>query len=278
MTDAKGTLRSLGLRARKNLGQNFMTRESDLRFIADALEVRTGETILEIGPGLGALTALLLETDAHVLAVEKDRSLAEILRKKFSGKPLQVLGRDILEFDPAREPVFKTPGIVVGNIPYNITSPILYWLVKHRFFFRRAVLTMQKEVAQRLAGNPGTKIWGALSVSVQAYAEVVFLKKISKGNFYPAPKVDSAVVRLDFLEKPRYPEGFGELFHETVARAFQKRRKTLLNALENPPSLSKERLRSVFRAAGFDPRRRPETLSVAEWASLTTHLSKPADK
>jgi 16S rRNA (adenine1518-N6/adenine1519-N6)-dimethyltransferase len=102
---------------------------------------------------------------------------------------------------------------------------------------------------------------------------------ISKGNFYPVPKVDSAVVRLDFLEKPRYPQGLGELFHQTVARAFQKRRKTLLNALEDPRmGLSKERLKSVFHDTGIDSRQRPETLSVEEWISLTVRLSKPTDK
>jgi len=256
-----------------------MTRESDLRFIADALDSRPGETVLEIGPGLGALTKVLLEKDLKVLAVEKDRSLAAYLSENFPGSSLQVLSRDILEFDPASEAALKAPAVVAGNIPYNITSPILFWLIEHRRFFRRAVLTMQKEVAERLTGKPGTKVWGALSVSVQAYADIVFLKKISKGNFYPVPKVDSAVVRLDFLEKPRYPERLGELFHETVARAFQKRRKTLLNALEDPrKGLPKERLKTVLQDTGIDSRRRPETLSVAEWISLTARLSKMADK
>lgn len=278
-TSARTTLRGLDLRAKKSFGQNFMTRESDLRFIADALGSRPGEIVLEIGPGLGALTKVLLEKDVKVLAVEKDRSLAAYLSENFPSSSLQVLSRDILEFDPASEPIFKVPAVVAGNIPYNITSPILFWLIKHRRFFRRAVLTMQKEVAERLTGKPGTKVWGALSVSVQAYADVIFLKKISKGNFYPVPKVDSAVVRLDLLEKPRYPQGLGELFHKTVARAFQKRRKTLLNALEDPQEgLPKEHLKTVLQDAGIDPRRRPETLSVAEWICLTVCLSKTADK
>ncbi len=256
-----------------------MTRESDLCFIADSLESRPGETVLEIGPGLGALTGFLLEKGSSVLAVEKDRSLAAHLKKKFHGKAVQILSQDILKLNPAREVALKGPVVVAGNIPYNITSPILFWLVEHREFFRRAVLTMQKEVAQRLTGKPGTKVWGALSVSVQAYADVVFLKRISKGSFYPVPKVDSAVVRIDFLEKPRYPDGLGELFHEIVARAFQKRRKTLLNALEDPEGgLPKESLKGILEAEGMDPKRRPETLSVAEWVSLTARLSKTADK
>ena len=244
---AKTTLRSLDLRAKKNFGQNFMTRESDLRFIADALDPRPDETVLEIGPGLGALTGALLDKKLKVLAVEKDRSLAAYLLEHFRGRPLEVLSRDILDFDPSDLPSGKVPTVVVGNIPYNITSPILFWLIDHRRFFRRAVFTMQKEVAERLTGKPGTKVWGALSVSVQAYADVVFLKQIPKANFYPAPRVDSAVVRIDLLKAPRYPEGAGKLFHRIVAGAFQKRRKTLLNALEDlEEGRSKERLKDIF--------------------------------
>lgn len=256
-----------------------MTRERDLRFIADALDLVTGETVLEIGPGLGALTRVLLEKGMKVLAVEKDRSLAAYLSENFGGNSLRVVSQDILEFDPSGVSDLKVPVAVIGNIPYNVTSPILFWLIEHRRFFRRAVLTMQKEVAERLTGSPGTKVWGALSVSVQAYADVVFLKKISKGNFYPVPKVDSAVVRLDFLENPRYAAGLGELFHETVARAFQKRRKTLLNALEDPQKgLPKEILKNIFEDTDIDPRRRPETLSIQEWTRLTARLSKTTDK
>ncbi len=275
----RSALKLLELRAKKNFGQNFMTRESDLVFIAEALGARAGETVLEIGPGLGALTGVLLEKGLSVVAVEKDRDLAAYLKGTFQGKLLEVVSQDILRFDPAHEPRLKAPAAVVGNIPYNITSPILFWLVDHRASFPRAVFTMQREVAERLTGKPGTKIWGALSVSMQAYAEVTFLKKISKGNFYPVPKVDSAVVRIEFLQKPRFPEGLGEVFHKIVAGAFQKRRKTLLNALEDPEKgLSKEQLKKVLAEAGIDPRRRPETLAVTEWADLTARLSKSFDK
>ena len=251
-----------------------MIQEKETRFIADSLPEKEGQAVLEIGPGFGALTRALLEKGLKVFAVEKDRQLADFLKKEFQGMALHVISGDILKFDPEKEISGPVPRTVVGNIPYNITSPILFWLVDHRHLFRCAVLTIQKEVAERLSGKPGGKTWGALSVSVQAYANVSFLKMIPKTGFRPAPKVDSAVVRLDFLEKPLYAEGTAELFHEIVAKAFQKRRKTLLNALENPEKgFSKEVLKNAFIEVELDPKQRPETLGVGQWASLALCLS-----
>jgi 16S rRNA (adenine1518-N6/adenine1519-N6)-dimethyltransferase len=275
MTGAKSDLSRLRLSARKSFGQNFLENAADLHAIAGALEAGSGQTVLEIGPGLGALTGILLEKGMRVTAVEKDRSLAAHLNSHFKEAPLRVICADILKFDP-RDAGFGAPVPVAGNIPYNITSPILFWLVDHRASFTRAVLTVQWEVAQRLTGKPGNKVWGALSVSVQAYAEAKLLKKVPRGHFYPAPNVDSAVVVLDFLPKPRYREGQGGLFHELVARAFQKRRKTLLNALEDAAQARpKEALTPAFARLGIDAKRRPETLSVQEWADLADCLSKP---
>ena len=260
---------------KKRFGQNFMTQESDLGFIADALGLEKGQPVLEIGPGLGALTRVLLEKGFQVYAVEKDRALIDFLKKEFQGKPLQIFSGDILQFDPKKEISGPFPMAVVGNIPYNITSPILFWLVERRDLFSHVVLTMQKEVAERITGRPGSKIWGALSVSVQAYANVSFLKLISKANFKPVPKVDSAVIRLNFLPKPCYAEGIGEFFHLIVAKAFQKRRKTLLNALENPEKgLSKELLKKAFLETGLEVSQRPETLEVKQWAALALCLSR----
>ncbi len=275
MPNAKSSLEQLRLVAKKRFGQHFMTNEADLLFIAEALEAKAGDTVLEIGPGLGALTSSLLEKGLHVKAVEKDRALAEHLKTFFKDAPLEVFCQDVLTFDLARGLQPTSPIAVAGNIPYNITSPILFWLVEQRALVKHAVLTVQYEVAERIAGKPGHKAWGAVSVSLGAYADVTFLRKISREHFYPAPKVDSAVVRLDFLPKPRYAPGSSALFHAIVARAFQKRRKTLLNALENEvEGHGKERLLRAFSASGIDPKRRPETLRVSEWVLLARHLSK----
>ena len=266
--DAKTYLENLGLTAKKRFGQNFLTNEADLRFIADALELEPGERVLEIGPGLGALTGFLLEKGLVVEAVEKDRLLAETLRKHFEGSPLEVHCADILQFG-------RSPSAVAGNIPYNITSPILFWLVERRSTIRRAVLTVQKEVAERVAGTPGHEAWGAVSVSLQAYADVKMLRVVPRSHFYPVPKVDSAVIRLDFLPQPRYDAGTGEVFHEIVSRAFQKRRKTLLNALEDEAGgRGKGPLLELLTGCGIDPKRRPETLTLPEWVLLARRLGK----
>jgi 16S rRNA (adenine1518-N6/adenine1519-N6)-dimethyltransferase len=260
---------------KKRFGQHFMTDGSDLRFIVDALGLAAGEHVLEIGPGPGALTGALLDKGLRVTAVEKDRSLAARLGARFPGRPLEVVCADILGFVPKRDTAPRERLVVVGNIPYNITSPILSWLVDQRPFIRRAVLTVQWEVARRLAGRPGHEAWGAVSVSLQAYAEVALLKRVPRGHFDPAPRVDSAVVRLDFLPEPRFEAAHRELFHEIVARAFQKRRKTLFNALEDARrGRGKERLLRALAEARIDPKRRPETLGVSEWVLLARCLSK----
>ena len=274
MPSARSVLDRLRLSAKKRFGQNFLNDADDLDFIADALGLRENETVLEIGPGLGALTEALLKKKLHVAAVEKDLSMVRHLQQQFQGLTLRVFPGDILKFN-LRDLSPEEPNAAVGNIPYNITSPILFWLVEHRAVLRRAVLTVQWEVAQRLAGKPGHEGWGALSVSLQAYAEVRLLRRIPKSHFYPAPKVDSAVVRLDFLPKPRFEEAHRGIFHEIVARAFQKRRKMLLNALENERAgHDKQALSDAFECASIDPKRRPETLSVSEWVSLAACLSK----
>ena len=273
MPSAKETLKTLGLSAKKRFGQNFLTNEDDLAFIASAASCQTGSQVLEIGPGLGALTAFLLEKGFRVWAVEKDREMAAHLRDQFRNLPLEVMEADILSCDAAA--LKPAPVCAFGNIPYNITTPILFWLVEHRSLIKSAVLTTQYEVAERVCGKPGHEGWGAVSVSLQAYADVHFLRKIPRAHFYPSPKVDSAVIRLDFLPQPCYDAGQGELFHEIVARAFQKRRKTLLNALENEEDgHGKERLVEAFSASGIDPKRRPETLAVSEWVLLARHLAK----
>ena len=273
MPNAKETLKKLGLSAKKRFGQNFLTNEDDLAFIASAAGCQAGSQVLEIGPGLGALTVFLLEKGFRVWAVEKDREMAAHLRVEFRGQPLEVIEADILHSGPQN--LRPAPVCAFGNIPYNITSPILFWLVDHRALLKTAVLLVQKEVAERIAGTPGHEAWGAVSVSLQAYADVSFLRKIPAAHFYPSPKVDSAVIRLDFLSKPRFEAKDKDLFHEIVARAFQKRRKTLLNALENEErGHGKERLVQVFSASGIDPKRRPETLTVSEWVLLARHLPK----
>lgn len=275
MPGVKALLARLGGFAKKRFGQNFLTDDADLLFIAEAVRAQAGETVLEIGPGLGALTEALLARGFEVVAVEKDRTLVTHLQEYLKDRPLRVYSADILAFDPVRDGGIQGPFCVAGNIPYNITSPILSWLVAQRARVREAVLMVQSEVAERLTGKPGHENWGAVSVSLGAYADITWLRKVPRQHFYPAPKVDSAVIRLEFLPEPRVPEKDRALFHTIVARAFQKRRKTLLNALEDPfAGRDKASLSRVLEACPIDPKRRPETLTVADWVLLARQLGK----
>ncbi len=275
--EAKAALRRLDVAPQRRRGQNFMVREDTLDAVAGALEIAPGEAVLEIGPGLGFLTRRLVAAGAKVTAVEKDRVMARHLRAMFPPGSLELIEKDFLDLDPERDLGPDPPRKIVGNIPYNITSPILEWVIRHRARLSAVALTTQWEVAQRLAASPGGKDWGALSVFVQFHCEVRVLRKIGREAFYPVPGVDSALIRLDLLPAPRHAPGDEGLFFRLVRAAFQKRRKTLLNALAAPEGrdcLSKSRLLEVFAATRIDPRRRPETLSLAEWASLSDSLSK----
>ena len=271
--EAKSFLGQLNASARKRLGQNFMVEECELSFIAGSMSWEAGESVLEIGPGLGFLTRHLLQRRLKVLAVEKDRLYAKFLERYFKNEAFQILEKDILSVDLKKDFPLAGPIRVIGNIPYNITSPILDWLVYQRKWIRETVLTTQLEVAERLAAVPGTKSWGPLSVFLRLYANVHLLKKIGKSSFYPAPKVDSAVIKIEWLDKPRFEVRDEEDFFKLVRRAFQKRRKTLLNALadDKVESYSKMRLAQIFEEAAIDSMRRAETLTLEEWGRL--HLA-----
>lgn len=267
---AKEFLSKLNAAARKKLGQNFMVRESELAFIADALQLKEGEPVLEIGPGLGFLTAELLNRGARVLAIEKDAAYADFLAAHFADRPFQVLKKDVLGADLEKDFGVASPIKVVGNIPYNITSPIIAWLIAQKRLVSEAVLTVQWEVAQRLTAQPGGKIWGSLSVFAQFYADVSLIRKIGRDHFYPAPKVDSAVIRIVFLKAPRFQISSERQFFGLVRRAFQQRRKTVLNSLFCPEEgLTKLHLEAVLAKAEIASSRRPETLSLEEWGTLT---------
>ncbi|HXV18828.1 MAG TPA: 16S rRNA (adenine(1518)-N(6)/adenine(1519)-N(6))-dimethyltransferase RsmA, partial [Candidatus Omnitrophota bacterium] len=192
------------------------------------------------------------------------------LREAYAGQELHTLEKDILKTDLEKDLKIAGPIKVFGNIPYNITSPILEWLIENRALVSDAVLTVQWEVAERLAARPKTKAWGALSLFVQVYAGIELVKRIPRGAFYPAPKVDSATVRLSLGKNPRYALKSEDAFFCLVRRAFQKRRKTILNALtdKNSLAMNREFVFDVLRKSGTDPGRRPETLSIEEWVRL----------
>jgi len=242
-----------------------------------ALEVAPEEVVLEIGPGLGALTRLLAESGAQVVGLELDRRLADYLTAAFQGEPrVRILCQDVLTYDfraLAREVGRSLK--VVGNLPYQITSPLLFKLADEKEAVTRAVLMMQEEVARRLTAAPGGRDYGILSVLLQYHFHLERLFSLGPGNFYPPPQVESTVVRLT----PREPDPAArneELFRRLVRLAFGRRRKTLKNSLAAQArelGRAPRELLDLLEAAGIDPERRPETLSGAEFVRLSNLLS-----
>jgi len=269
-----------GLRAKKSWGQNFLGDEAILDGIARLAVERPGEVVIELGSGLGHLTERLLAHGARVVAVERDRDMARVLRGEF-GETIRLVEADAARADFARlaadAPGGAQPGrvAVVGNIPYHLTSPILFSLLDQADSVSRAVLLVQREVAERLAASPGTKDWGLLSVLLQQLGQVEIDRIVPRGAFLPPPRVDSAVVRIDL--HGREPGAIDpRRFRLLVKAGFAQRRKILMNALEASRVAPRERLESALRTAGIDPIRRGETLSVVEWEALDGALG-PAD-
>ena len=250
---------------RKSLGQHFLSDRRILERIADALEPIGALTVVEIGPGRGALTAILLERARRVVAIEYDRRLADHLRKQFAGRPLEVIQGDVLETDlPAAA---GGTYVLVGNVPYYITTPIIFQaLAAPRP--ERAVYLIQREVAERMSAAAGDREYGALSANVQCVARVETLFRVPAGAFSPPPKVDSAVVRLVPLDDPLLTAGEEASYRALVQAVFGFRRKQMRRVLRELRDMSAEQADAILATAGIAPDARPETLAPAAFAAL----------
>lgn len=256
---------------KKGLGQNFLTSQEVLEEIADAAEI-DGGGVLEIGPGFGVLTNELAKRAGKVVACEIDDRLIPILADTLSEYDnVRVINRDILKTDIAAliDEEFGGERIsIAANLPYYITTPIITRVIEARLPIRNFVVMVQKEVADRIAAKPGTKDYGALSVLCQYYTVPELVRLVPAGLFVPRPKVDSAVLAMRFLDKLAVEVADEKLFFRVVKAAFSQRRKTLLNCLAANLSCGKEQLSAVLNEAGIDPRRRGETLTLAEFAKI----------
>lgn len=265
LPDARDLLRKYDLLPKRSFSQNFLVQPGATAQIADAT-VELGRQVVELGPGLGALTWALLERDCDVLAVELDRDMVRVLRAELgSEERLELRQGDAAKVDFIEHS--KACGsklVVTGNLPYQATGAILRSVVAHRTALHGAVMMVQREVRDRLVAGPSTKQYGALTVFTQAGFEIETVCRLRPGSFYPAPKVDSAVVRL--LPRPTPLAEETEAFRAVVRAAFQMRRKTLRNALRGLGDA--ERADGALRDAGIDPGRRGETLSIEEFAML----------
>ena len=270
-------LQSRGMRARKRLGQNFLTNPA----IADQIVVQAGigaqDVVLEIGAGLGALTIPAARQAYKVLAVDKDPRVFDLLRAELASRDLvnvELIEADILKLNLTRH-VSAGGGqfIVIGNLPYNISSQIIVRLIQQRTLVRRAVLMLQKEMAERLLATPGSRDYGRLSVMLQYCADLRKLIAVDAAHFFPRPQVSSVVIEICFRRRPEAAAENEGLLFKVVKGAFGQRRKTLRNALRGSSlAIAPDVIDQWLTSVAIDARRRAETLTVAEFVSLSNWL------
>lgn len=260
--------------ARKRFGQHFLHDISVLDAIVSALGPLEGRTVVEIGPGRGVLTDLLAERAGRLIAIELDRDLAAHLRRRYEGRDnVQIVEADVLQVSLGD--LAGSDFVLAGNVPYYITTPILF----HALEAPRpevAVYLVQREVAERMAAPPGDRIYGALSVNLQALSHVEFVRHVPPGAFSPPPKVDSAVVRVRPREVRVVPPSLERRFRGVVTASFGLRRKQMLRVVRTIASLDASGAEGVLKAAGIAPDVRPETLSPADFARLVVALDAVA--
>ena len=277
-------------RPKKHLGQNFLVNPEALKIILEAGAVTAGDTVIEIGAGLGCLTEVVARHAKRVIAVEVDELLYKALAAHFgvtyepklalqkSTHPhVQLLNADILKLEFNSLLVDGTGTVpttfkVIANLPYSITTPILWKLLAHHKQIHSCVLMMQKEVAERIVAGPGGKDYGALTIGVGYHADATLIATLSPDNFYPAPKVDSALLKLEMRDTPKVAVDNEEFFFKVVRTAFRTRRKMLKNALARGQFASEAVLAVAFAELNIAPQRRAETLDITEFAALANFL------
>jgi 16S rRNA (adenine1518-N6/adenine1519-N6)-dimethyltransferase len=265
-------LREHGLRADKGLGQNFLQDLTALEKIVEAAEIQSDDVVLEIGPGLGSLTRYLALSAKSVTAVELDRELIPVLQTVLAPYPnTRVVEGDILQVSLASL-VDTDDYLVVANVPYYITSAIFRHLLETSPRPRRMVLTIQKEVAERICAKPGDM--SLLALSVQVYGQPKIAAILPAEAFFPIPKVDSAIIRVDMLPQPRIPAPLLDTFFQMAKAGFSQKRKTLRNSLSAGLRLSPSETAQLLEQSGIDPMRRAETLNLDEWGLLSEQYQK----
>ena len=269
---ARKLLAQYGLEPKKGLGQNFLTDKGVLDKIVAAAELSPDDTVLEVGPGLGHLTRLLARRAGRVIAVELDGRLLPILRDQLAGYDnVELIQGDILElFLSSLLFPLSSEYKVVANLPFYITSAVLRRFLTAEPSPVRMVVTVQREVAQRITARPGDM--SLLAVGVQFYGRPQIVARIKAGAFYPRPEVNSAVVRIDRHPTPPVKVSDTEAFFAVVRAGFAQRRKQLRNSLAAGLRCPQATIVAALKVAGVDPRRRPETLSLSEWAAITYQL------
>lgn len=271
---APALMREFSITPKKDKGQNFLKDPSTARMIVSRAQIEPNERVLEIGPGLGALTFLLAGAAKSVVAVEWDRKLAEVLSRQLEISGLtnaRIIREDVMNVDFGEIAALSGgPLTVVSNLPYCLSSPILVKIVEARKNVSRAILMFQKELADRITSMPGSREYGRISVLAQYAATIKTIAHMGRDQFIPRPAVDSVVLEIAFRQAPAYPAKSEELFFEVVKAAFGQRRKTLKNSLAGSSlALSANDIETALKNAGIEPKRRAETLSLEEFAALS---------
>ena len=285
-----GTVRAIrdkyGLQPTKSLGQNFITDRNVLEQIVEGAGIGCEDLVIEIGPGIGVLTAELAEKAAFVTAVELDSRLIPVLGETLAGySNIRILNADILETDitqiieeSSAENLFAGKVHIVGNLPYYITTPIIMKLLEDQVPADSITVMMQKEVADRIRSGPGNRTYGAISVAVQYYCSVTKIIDVPKEAFVPRPKVESTVLRLEPLKEKQIDVNDEKMFLRCVKAGFAQRRKTLLNSLSSAGGTDKDRVREILETAGIDPGRRAESLTVEEFGRIADGFTDGQDQ
>jgi 16S rRNA (adenine1518-N6/adenine1519-N6)-dimethyltransferase len=274
--DPRSLLRQFDIKPKKSLGQNFLIDAGVARTIVAAAELSPQDAVLEVGPGLGTLTRQLAASAARVVAVELDGRLIPVLQQVLTADPnVELIHGDILKLDPAA--LLPAAYKVVANIPYYITSALLRHLLESERRPAAMVLTVQEEVARRIVALPGDM--SLLAVSVQLFGQARIVARLKAGAFYPRPRVDSAVLRIDLSPgaRPALEVSDVQLFFQVARAGFGQRRKQLRNALAHGLGRPRAEIDAALAQAGVDPRRRAQTLAMEEWAALTRAFGAPAE-
>ena len=262
----------------KSLGQNFLIDTNVIDRILDGAGVKEGDYVIEVGPGIGTLTKEMGRTAEKVVAIEIDKTLIPILEETLSDFPnIEVINQDILKVDVqelVKEKLNGGPVKLIANLPYYITTPIVMKFLEEDIPVTDIVVMVQKEVADRMNAQPNTKDYGALSVAVQYYCDTEIVAKAPRHMFMPQPNVDSTVIGLHVREERKYPVDNEDIFFKTVKASFGQRRKTLLNSLGGLGFLSKDQIKVALQEANIDEKRRGETLSIEEFASLANAVNR----
>jgi len=264
---------NIEVKPKKSLGQNFLVDENIARKIVGSLELSPKDIVVEIGPGQGALTKYLVDKVSKLLAVEIDKRVAEKLKSEFVSQNIEIINQDFLDFDFKELFIkYKRKIRLLGNLPYHLTSPILFMAIENRSYVSDFTFMIQKEVAQRLVGKRDTKNYGILAVLSQFYGMPEILFSVSNNCFYPKPKVTSTVVRISFSDELPYRVD-EELFRTVVRTTFGKRRKTIKNGLKYLP-FEEQINDKIINSLDFPMHKRPEQLSIEDFVTLTDKISE----